>query len=193
MNKVYTKLIFYVHQRSFCKSRVSVLPFEIFIEIYISRFLIMPSYSATVSPCYNYLFLITITSQFPIYSPGSSVQVLEKTPFEFSEAIVPCCFDRRVAPKILKTYSEFSRQFSRVRLEELFSREHASVWCQSSVISGNFRNSKKICRVKSLASWRVCRPLHGRLQAYYLLKGTSITDLFLDIFQNFQNFFKKLG
>ena len=68
MNGIYT-VIFYIHQKGFCNSRVSFLLFKIFIEIYSSRFLLMLSYSALISPYYNYSFLITITSQFPIYLP----------------------------------------------------------------------------------------------------------------------------
>ena len=34
MNGIHTKLIFYIHQKGFRKSRVSVLPFEVFIEFY---------------------------------------------------------------------------------------------------------------------------------------------------------------
>ena len=90
MNDIYTKLIFYMHQIGFCKFRVSFLPLEIFIEIDSSRFLLVLSYSASVSPCYNYSFFITVTSQFPIYSPrsvgvGSGFFLL----LEFSEATVP--------------------------------------------------------------------------------------------------------
>ena len=69
MNDIYTKLIFYIHQKCFCKSRVSVLPFDVFFEMYTSRFLLVLSYWESASPCCNYSFLITITSQFPIYSP----------------------------------------------------------------------------------------------------------------------------
>ena len=71
MNGIYTKLIFYIHQKCFCKSRVSALPFEVFFEMYTSRFFLMLSYWESASPFYNYSFLITITSQFPIYSPRS--------------------------------------------------------------------------------------------------------------------------
>ena len=71
MSVIYTKLIFYIHQKCFCKSRVSALPFEVFFEMYTSRFFLMLSYWESASPFYNYSFLITITSQFPIYSPRS--------------------------------------------------------------------------------------------------------------------------
>ena len=71
MNGIYTKIFFYIHRKGFCKSQVSFLPFEIFIEIYSPRFLLMLflCFSALISPYYNYSFLITITSQFPIYLP----------------------------------------------------------------------------------------------------------------------------
>ena len=69
MNGIYTEVIFYIHQKGFCKSRVSFLSLKIFIEIYSSRFLLMLSYSASVSPYYNYSSLITSTSQFSIYLP----------------------------------------------------------------------------------------------------------------------------
>ena len=71
MNDIFTEVIFYIHQKDFCKFRVSLLLFEIFIEIYSSRFLLMLIYSTSVSPYYNYSFLITITSQFSIYLPRS--------------------------------------------------------------------------------------------------------------------------
>ena len=64
MNGIYTEVIFYIHQKGFCKSRVSI-----FIEIFSSSFLLMLSYSASVSPYYNYSSLITSTSQFSIYLP----------------------------------------------------------------------------------------------------------------------------
>ena len=70
MNGIYT-VIFYIHQKGFCNSRVSFLLFKIFIEIYSSRFLLMLSYSASVSPYYYYSSLITSTSQFSIYLPRS--------------------------------------------------------------------------------------------------------------------------
>ena len=66
MNGIYTEVIFYIHQKGFCKSRVSI-----FIEIFSSSFLLMLSYSASVSPYYNYSSLITSTSQFSIYFPRS--------------------------------------------------------------------------------------------------------------------------
>ena len=71
MNGIYTEVIFYIHQKGFCKSRVSFLSLKIFIEIYSSRFLLMLSYSASVSPYYYYSSLITSTSQFSIYLPRS--------------------------------------------------------------------------------------------------------------------------
>ena len=64
MNGIYTEVIFYIHQKGFCKFRVSI-----FIEIFSSSFLLMLSYSASVSPYYNYSSLITSTSQFSIYLP----------------------------------------------------------------------------------------------------------------------------
>ena len=57
---------FLYNQKGFCKSRVSI-----FIEIFSSSFLLMLSYSASVSPYYNYSSLITSTSQFSIYLPRS--------------------------------------------------------------------------------------------------------------------------
>ena len=66
MNGIYTEVIFYIHQKGFCKFRVSI-----FIEIFSSSFLLMLSYSASVSPYYNYSSLITSTSQFSIYLPRS--------------------------------------------------------------------------------------------------------------------------
>lgn len=48
MNGVYTEFFFYIHQKGFWKSHVSVLPFEVLIEIYTSRLLLMLSYLPSV-------------------------------------------------------------------------------------------------------------------------------------------------
>ena len=48
MNGVYTEFFFYIHQKGFWKSHVSVLPFEVLSEIYTSRLLLMLSYLPSV-------------------------------------------------------------------------------------------------------------------------------------------------
>ena len=154
MNGIYT-VIFYIHLKGFCNSRVSFLLFKIFIEIYSSRFLLMLSYSASVSPYYYYSSLITSTSQFSIYLPRSVFSL-----FEFLEATVSQCFEKMffwklpnkttMAQSFLKTFSGSSLQFSRKAcLQKLFSREHVSVWfCKNELhnsdTSGNFGNSKTL-------------------------------------------------
>ena len=133
------------------------MPFEIFIEIYLrDSFLCV-----VIRHFYNYSFLITIASQFPICSPRSV-----GLGSEFF-----CCWNFWKQPSLsalIKWQSPFQKLFQGVPgsfpgkafLEELFFREHVSLWfCKnkrhSRVISGNFRIKKKQnARLKPV----VCRP-----------------------------------